>query len=67
MEERTNEQDALAYQAGDKEAISRLWERNRGVIYRTSYSCFAVLGRDKCAACGVELDDLVQEAFFCPL
>ena len=36
MEERTNEQDALAYQAGDKEAISRLWERNRGVIYRTS-------------------------------
>lgn len=64
MEERTNEQDALAYQAGDKEAISRLWERNRGVIYRTSYSCFAVWGRDKCAACGVELDDLVQEAFF---
>ncbi len=61
-EPRTNEQDAVSYQQGDKQALSRLWERNRGFI---SGRCFQFYNNhlSQCAAHGAELDDLYQEAF----
>lgn len=63
MEEtRTNEQLALACQAGDKQAIAQLWEQNRALICSWCYHYYE-RGRDRCTACGVELADLQQEGF----
>ena len=31
-ETRTNEQEAAAYQAGEREALDRLWSNNQGII-----------------------------------
>lgn len=67
MEEtRTNEQLALACQAGDKQAIAQLWERTRAIIYNWCYRYYE-RGRDSFAACGVELADLQQEGFLAML
>lgn len=63
MEEtRTNEQLALACQAGDKQAIAQLWEQTKALICSWCYHYYE-RGRDRCAACGVELADLQQEGF----
>ena len=58
----TNEQLALACQAGDKQAIAQLWEQTKAFIFRWCYHYYQ-RGRDRCAACGVELADLQQEGF----
>ncbi len=63
MEEtRTNEQLALACQAGDRQAIAQLWEQTKALICSWCYHYYE-RGRDRCAACGVELADLQQEGF----
>lgn len=63
MEEtRTNEQLALACQAGDKQAIAQLWEQTKALIRSWCYHYYE-RGRDRCDACGVELADLQQEGF----
>lgn len=63
MEEtRTNEQLALACRAGDKQAIAQLWEQTKALICSWCYHYYE-RGRDRCAACGVELADLQQEGF----
>ena len=63
MEEtRTNEQLVLACQAGDKQAIAQLWEQTKALICSWCYHYYE-RGRDRCAACGVELADLQQEGF----
>lgn len=63
MEEtRTNEQLALACQAGDQQAIAQLWEQTKALICSWCYHYYE-RGRDRCAACGVELADLQQEGF----
>ena len=59
---RTNEQLALACQAGDRQAIAQLWEQTKALICSWCYHYYE-RGRDRCAACGVELADLQQEGF----
>lgn len=62
----TNEELAVQAQAGDKAAISQLWNQTRGII-------FMILARyynrnpDQFARCGVTMDDLEQEGFFAVL
>lgn len=67
MEEtRTNEQLAIACQAGDRQAVAQLWERTKVLICSWCYRYYE-RGRDRCAACGVELADLQQEGFLAML
>lgn len=61
-ENRTNEQLALDCQAGDRQAIAQLWEQTKALICSWCYHYYE-RGRDRCAACGVELADLQQEGF----
>lgn len=62
----TNEELAVQAQAGDKGAISQLWNQTRGII-------FMILARyynrnpERFARCGVTMDDLEQEGFFAVL
>ena len=64
MEEtRTNEQLALACQAGDKQAIAQLWEQTKALICSWCYHYYQ-LNLERCTFCGVELADLQQEGFF---
>lgn len=62
----TNEELAVLIQEGDKEYIEELWERVRRIIYIYCYRYYnANAGR--CASCGIEKDDLIQEGFFAML
>lgn len=62
----TNEELAVQAQAGDKGAISQLWNQTRGII-------FMILARyynrnpERFTRCGVTMDDLEQEGFFAVL
>lgn len=62
-ETRTNEQEAAAYQAGEREALDRLWSNNQGVIKSRCFR-FYIQNQESCAAHGVTFDDITQEAFF---
>lgn len=59
----TNEELALAYQQGNKAALSTLWEQTKRLIYKF---CHAFYNRnaDRCTTHGVVLEDLLQEGFF---
>lgn len=60
---KANEQDALEYQKGDANALSRIWKRNQGFLYRVCYQ-FYDRNKGQCCACGVGPEDLMQESFF---
>ena len=59
----TNEELAVGYQRGDKHALNRLTEQNRGIIHSFSYSCYAN-NTNRCNSCGITAEDIAQEAFF---
>lgn len=59
----TNEELAVQAQAGDKGAISQLWNQTRGIIFMILARCYN-RNPDRFARCGVTMDDLEQEGFF---
>jgi RNA polymerase sigma factor (sigma-70 family) len=59
----TNEALAIKYKSGDAAAINLLWEQNKGLMFRYSYS-FYTLNKLPCARYGITQDDIEQEAFF---
>ena len=63
MDDRSSEQLALAYQAGDAWALPPLWEKNRKLLSMLAGK-FYRRNQELCAARGVELQDLEQELYF---
>ena len=59
----SNEELAILYQQGDREAVKALYEQNTGLIYRFAYSYY-MQNIDRCISCGISSDDIAQEAFF---
>lgn len=59
----TNEELAIRYQQGDKDVLSGLYEQNRGLLNRHSYSYYT-RNQPLCKRCGVTGEDLQQSAFF---
>ena len=62
----TNEQLAQRIKDGDTSAITPLWEGLRLLLYRYANRYIALM-RERCAACGVTVDDLIQESYFAML
>jgi len=58
-----NEVLVILIQEGRKDLISILWEQNKRLIAWLAGK-FYVKHMDRCAAAGVEIDDLIQEGFF---
>ena len=59
----SNEELAIRIQNGEKELISALWEKNRGIIHRSTYSLYTRY-RDRCISSGVTPDDVIQVSYF---
>lgn len=60
---KTNEELAICIQNGDESKIPQLWEQVRKLYLLRSFDYYNK-HRDLCARCGVELDDIQQQAFF---
>lgn len=60
----TNEELAVAAQGGDKKALRTLWDNVRCLCFVIARRVWERHGADRCAAAGVTLDDLTQEAYF---
>ena len=59
----TNEELCAAYQAGDKAALSQLWEQNSGLVFLAMNRLYHGFAERACAA-GVMLEDAIQTGFF---
>lgn len=59
----TNEELAVRYQQGEKDALNVLWEQTQKLIYKQCHK-FYNQNVERCTAHGVVLDDLLQEGFF---
>lgn len=59
----TNEELAIKAKGRDKEAIAELWENVKKICFQKA-NLFFNSHKNKCASCGVELDDCNQAAFF---
>ncbi len=59
----TNEELALKIQSGEQDLMTQLWEQNQGIVNQKAYKLFS-LYCNRCASCGVELDDIIQICFF---
>lgn len=60
---KTLEETAVCIQDGDKSLIPSMWERVRGIYMKKAYTYYATHG-SLCARCGIELEDIQQQAFF---
>lgn len=60
---KTNEELAIEIQQGNRAAIPVLWEQVRRLYMQKAFWYF-VNHRERCAACGVELEDVQQQSFF---
>ena len=58
-----NEELALLIISGENELLSELYIQNKGIIYKCAYS-FYKRHTERCTKCGIELEDLFNEAFF---
>ena len=59
----TNEELAQRIQNGEQDLITELWEKNQGIVNLKARTLFANY-HNRCASCGVELDDIIQISFF---
>jgi len=55
---------AIKAQAGNREALARLWEAVKRLLYQKAHSFYIHYGPDACAQHGVTLEDLQQECYF---
>ena len=62
----TNEELAIQAKAGDKDAVSQLWNQTRGIVF-LKLARYYNRNPDRFARCGVTMDDLEQEGFFAVL
>ena len=62
----TNEALAQLIKNGHTSAIAPLWEALRLLLYRYANQYISIMG-ERCAACGVTVDDLIQESYFAML
>lgn len=62
----TNEEYSLLIKAGSDDLIPELWEQLYRLMYKKAASYYLHY-QERCAAAGVELDDLRQEAYFAML
>jgi RNA polymerase sigma factor (sigma-70 family) len=60
---KTNEELAMMIQNGDESKVPELWERMHKLYLKKSIHYFDG-HRELCSRCGVELDDIQQQAFF---
>ena len=59
----TNEEMATAIYEGQNHLLKDLYLNNRGIIYKSAIS-FYNRNSDRCMRCGVEVSDMVNEAYF---
>ena len=60
---KTNEELAMMIQDGDESKVPELWEQVRKLYLKKSIHYYDS-HRELCSRCGVELDDIQQQAFF---
>lgn len=60
---KTNEELAMMIQDGDESKVPELWEQVRKLYLKKSIHYYDG-HRELCSRCGVELDDIQQQAFF---
>lgn len=58
-----NEKLCILISSGKRELLSDLYMQNKGIIYKYSRS-FYNRHKRRCEKCGIEIDDLMNEAFF---
>lgn len=59
-----NERLALLSQQGNRQALGKLWEGLRPLLFSLAWRFYTRQGKDRCAQRGVALEDLQQETFF---
>lgn len=59
----SNEELCVLISSGKKELLSDLYIQNKGIIYKHAYRFYNRHAK-RCMKCGVELEDLENEAFF---
>lgn len=59
-----NERLALLSQQGNRQALGKLWEGLRPLLFSLAWRFYTRQGKDRCAQRGVALEDLQQESFF---
>ena len=59
----TNEELAKHIYSGQNELVGELYLNNKGIIYKYA-KAFYNRHSERCCACGVELEDLLHQAFF---
>ena len=59
-----NERLALLSQQGDRQALGKLWEGVRPLLFSLAWKFHTCQGKERCAQRGVTLEDLQQESFF---
>lgn len=59
-----NERLALLSQQGERQALGKLWEGLRPLLFSLAWKFYQKQGKERCSFHGITLEDLQQEAFF---
>lgn len=59
-----NERLALLSQQGNRQALGKLWEGLRPLLFSLAWRFYTRQGKERCSSHGITLEDLQQEAFF---